>query len=81
LLLVLEGMASASALTVNHTGGTTAGYFTLAFFTPAGALDPIPVPVTAPGLAEGSVTREMPNDYTITLTFEFRCVTCEAAVG
>jgi hypothetical protein len=77
LTLELEGTASDSALTVNHTGATTTGYFVLGFFTPEGTLDPVPVPITAPGVAEGSVTREMPNDYTITLTFDFRCLTCE----
>ena len=78
---VLEGTASSSALTLRHTDGTTAGYFPHGFFTPGGALDPVPIPITAPGVAEGSVTRHMPNDYTITLTFDLRCVTCEEAVG
>jgi hypothetical protein len=81
LSLELEGTASESALTLNHTGSTTTGYFTLGFFNPAGGLDPVPVPIIAPGVAEGSVTRQMPNDYTITLTFEFRCTTCEVPVG
>jgi hypothetical protein len=80
LTLVLEGTASASALTLNHTGNTevstTTGYLLLGFFSAPGVLDPVPVPITAPGVAEGSVTREMPNNYTITLTFDFRCVTC-----
>lgn len=78
LALELEGTASASALTVSHTGGTTTGYFPLGFFSSPGVLDPVPVPIIAPGLAKGSVTRQMPNNYTITLTFEMRCATCEA---
>jgi hypothetical protein len=81
LALALEGTASDTALTVSHTSGTTTGYFPFGFFSAPGVLDPVPIPITAPGVAEGSVTREMPNNYTITLTFEFRCETCEAAVG
>jgi hypothetical protein len=76
LTLELEGTASSSALTLSHTSGTTAGYIPLGFFAAGGALDPVSVPITAPGVAEGSVTRRMPGDYTVTLTFELRCVTC-----
>ncbi|MGH3043711.1 MAG: hypothetical protein ACRDM2_03190 [Gaiellaceae bacterium] len=78
LALGLEGTASSSALTVRHTSGTTAGYFPIAFLTPAGAFDPIVLSITAPGVAKGSVTRDLPNDYTITVTLEARCVTCGA---
>jgi hypothetical protein len=81
LALALEGTASPSAFTLVHTAGTTAGYFTLGFFTPAGDLDPVPVPITGAGMAQGSVTRAFPNDYTLTMTFELRCLTCEADVG
>ena len=81
LALALEGTASSSALTVRHTSGTTAGYFPFAFLTPAGAFDPIVLSITAPGVAKGSVTRNMPNDYTITVTLEARCVTCDDGDG
>ena len=77
LALELEGMASNTALTVAHTGKTTTGYFLLGFFSSPGVLDPVPIPIIAPSLAKGSVTREMPNNYTITLTFELRCAACE----
>jgi hypothetical protein len=78
LTLVLEGTASASALTVNHTTGTTTGYFIFGFFSAPGVLDPVPIPITAPRVAAGSVTREFPgvNPTTVTLTFDFRCETC-----
>jgi hypothetical protein len=76
LVLALEGTASDTALTVNHTTGTTTGYLELPFFTPAGILEPIPVAITAPGIAHASVTRNMPNDYTTTLTLDFTCLTC-----
>ena len=76
LVLALHGTASDAALTVSHTTGTTAGYLPLAFFTAAGTLEPIPVAITAPGIAHASVTRNMPNDFNITLTFDFTCLTC-----
>jgi hypothetical protein len=81
LALALEGTASSSALTVRHTSGTTAGYFPFAFLTLAGAHDPIVLSITAPGVAAGSVTRNLPNDYTVTASFEARCVTCGEGVG
>jgi hypothetical protein len=81
LALALDGTTSPSLFELRHTSGTTAGYFTLAFFTPGGALDPISIPITGPGTAAGSVTRNMPNDYTITVSFELRCVTCDDGVG
>jgi len=72
-------------LTINHTGGqsgtTTTGYFPFVFIAQDGTLDPVPVPITAPGRAGGSVTREHANDYVTTLTFDFECVTCRPAVG
>lgn len=77
LALELEGTASASALTVSYTGSTTTGYFIFGFFSSPGVLDPVPIPIIAPGLAKGSVTRQFPNNYTITLNFELRCPTCE----
>jgi hypothetical protein len=81
LKLELDGTASSSALTIGHTGGTTAGYFPFAFLAPAGGLDPIVLTVSAPGVAAGSVTRNMPNGFTVTATFEARCVTCGEGVG
>jgi hypothetical protein len=81
LALALEGTASSSTLTVRHTSGTTAGYFPFAFLTPAGAHDPIVLSITAPGVAAGSVTRNLPNDYTLTASFEARCMTCDDGVG
>jgi hypothetical protein len=81
LALALEGTASPSALTVNHTSGTTAGYFTLAFATLAGAREAMVLSITAPGVAAGSVTKHLPNDYTFTMSFEARCVTCDDGVG
>ncbi len=75
-MLELHGTASDTALTVSHTTGTTAGYMLLGFFTAAGALDPIPVAITAPGIAHASVTRNMPGDYNVTLTLDFTCLTC-----
>lgn len=81
LTLELDGTASSSALTVGHTGGTTAGYFPFAFLAPAGALDPIVLSVSAPGVAAGSVTRNMPGGLTVTASFEARCVTCGDGVG
>jgi citrate lyase synthetase len=55
LTLVLDGTASASELTVHHTGSetvsTTTGYFPFAFIKPDGTLDPVPIPITAPGRA------------------------------
>jgi hypothetical protein len=79
--LALEGTVSPSALTLSHTSGTTAGYFPIGFFTAAGVLDPVAVPITAPGVARGSVTRRLPNNFTITLTFDFTCPACEEAGG
>jgi hypothetical protein len=76
LVLALEGTASDTALSVIHTAGTTAGYLSLAFFTPAGTAEPVPVPITAPGIAHASMTRTLSNDYTITLTLDFTCLTC-----
>jgi hypothetical protein len=76
LVLALQGTASDTALTVSHTSGTTAGYLPLGFFSAAGTLDPIPVAITAPGIAHASVTRNMPNDFNITLTLDFTCLTC-----
>jgi hypothetical protein len=81
LALALEGTASSSALTIRHTSGTTAGYFPFAFLTAAGGHDPMVLSITAPGVAAGSVTRNLPNDYTFTATFEARCVTCDDGVG
>jgi hypothetical protein len=81
LKLELDGSASSSALTVRHTGGTNAGYFSLAFFTPGGTVEPITLAVTAPGIAQGSVTRNMPNGFTVTATFEASCVTCDDGTG
>jgi hypothetical protein len=81
LTLELDGTASSSALTVGHTGGTTAGYFPFAFLAPAGTLDPVVLTVSAPGAAQGSVTRNMPGGLTVTATFEARCLTCGEGVG
>jgi hypothetical protein len=81
LALALEGTASSSALTVRHTSGTTAGYFPFAFLVPGGTVEPMSLAISAPGVAQGSVTRNMPNDYTITVTLEARCVTCDDGVG
>jgi hypothetical protein len=76
LKLVLEGTATETALTVNHTSGTTAGYFPFGFFSETG-LDPVAATITSPGVAHASVTRNMPNNFTVTLTLDFVCQTCD----
>lgn len=85
LVLVLDGTASGSELTVHHTGSqvvsTTTGYFPLVFISADGAFEPVPIPITAPGRAHGSVTRDRPNNFTITLTSDLECLTCQRAVG